>query len=214
MRLQALTVVIMSSILLAAPAKAETALQKHVNFFDQDLDRQITRSETQVGLEDLGIGSVSAFFMAGVINGALGMATGSPWYDAFTVLVDTIHQGKHGSNTGIYDKNGDYVQSAFDAIFDNYDADRNDELSEDEFESLYRGQYTDAAGSGASRAEFTILFDVAATERTRYETQTYGWGWWSYTHTSTVTYEVLTRETLQSFYDGTLFYVIAGKDLP
>ena len=55
MRLQALTVVIMSSILLASPAQAETALQKHVNFFDQDLDRQITRSETQVGLEDLGI---------------------------------------------------------------------------------------------------------------------------------------------------------------
>ena len=179
----------------------------------RNLDGRITRYETQIGLGDLGIDSFTAFFMAGAINDALGMTTGSPWYDAFTVLVGTIHQGKHGSDTGIYDSNGDYVQSAFDAMFLNYDANQDDELSEEEFEDLYEGQYTDASGTNASRAEFSILFSLASETRTREVEVTYG-GWSEYTEIETQEYDVLTRSTLERFYDGSLFYEIAGEPVP
>ena len=193
--------------------RGETALQKHVNFFDWEGDGVITLSDTYNGLRALGFGSLASSGMAFAINGALGPSTGASWYAPFSIYVAQIHLGKHGSDTGIYDSNGDYVQSAFNAMFLNYDANQDDELSEEEFEDLYEGQYTDASGTNASRAEFSILFSLASETRTREVEVTYG-GWSEYTEIETQEYDVLTRSTLERFYDGSLFYEIAGEPVP
>lgn len=199
-----------------APAshQAMTALQKHVHFFDRDNDGFITLSNTYDGLRALGFGSVASSGMAVAINGALGPSTGATWFAPFTINIGLIHHGKHGSDTGVYDAEGHYNANAFEAMFELYDSNEDAELSEEEFEDLYEGQYTDSSGSNASRAEFSILFQLASTTRTRSEEVAYGDSWSSYTTTEEVSYQVLTRETLESFYDGSLFYELAGEAIP
>ena len=192
----------------------ETALQRHVKFFDRDGDGVITLSDTYNGMRALGFGGVASSGMAFAINGALGPSTGASWYAPFSIYVDQIHLGKHGSDTGVYDADGEYVQSAFDAMFSNYDGNQDDELSEEEFEDLYEGQFTDASGTNASRAEFSILFSLASEVRTREVERTYGSGWSQYTETELEEYDVLTRSALVRFYDGSLFYEIAGEPVP
>jgi len=200
------------AILMVAPqAQARTALQKHVDFFDRDLDGDIEWGETYEGCRALGIGTVTSSAFATAINAALGTSTGGT---LFTVMTATIHQGMHGSDTGIYDANGHYVPSAFDALFSNYDSNRDALLDEAEFNNLYAGQYTDAGGSVASRAEFAVLFDVAGETRTRQKTWRACRYWWCPSHTYNESYEVLSEKTMQSFYDGSLFYVIANEPVP
>ena len=197
--------------LSASPAHARTALQKHVDFFDRDLDGDIEWSETFEGCRALGISSVTSSAFATAINAALGTSTGG---SLFTVKTATIHQGIHGSDTGIYDKKGNYVPEAFEALFTNYDRNRDDVLDEDEFDALYAGQYTDAAGSAASRAEFAVLIDIAGERYTKTETwRSCDW-WWCPSYEYQDQQDVLTREVLEQFYDGSLFYKIAGEPVP
>ncbi|MFT5681110.1 MAG: peroxygenase [Myxococcota bacterium] len=184
-----------------AQAGDRSALQLHADFFDITGDGWITWSETYTGCRQLGFSTVTASGLASAINLALGAATnGSTW----TINIDDIHLGKHGSDTGVYDADGNYVEAAFEALFETYDVDEDDALSDTEFEALYTGQYTDLSGSLASKAEFGLLMDIAGEVRTR---EVYSW-WYG---TTTESYEVLTRDTLESFYDGSLFYDIAGR---
>lgn len=195
-----------AAILLSNTAQAEerTALQLHADFFDGNGDSWITWSETYTGCRQLGFSVASASGLASAINLALGTATnGTTW----TINIDEIHLGKHGSDTGVYDAGGRFVPAAFEALFDNYDADGDDALSESEFDALYAGQFTDTAGSVASRAEFGLLMEIAGETRSR---EVYSW-WYG---TTTEFYDVLTRDTLESFYDGSLFYEIAGQSVP
>lgn len=197
-----------SALLLAfsstAHAEERTALQLHADFFDMNADNWITWSETYTGCRQLGFSTVSSSGLASAINLALGAATnGSTW----SIYIGDIHLGKHGSDTGVYDEDGAYVAAAFEALFTRYDADGDDALSGSEFDALYAGQFTDTAGSLGSQAEFGLLMDLAGEIRTR---EVYSW-WYG---TTTESYEVLTRDTLESFYDGSLFYEIAGRPVP
>ena len=94
---------ILAIFLVAPQAQARTALQKHVDFFDRDLDGDIEWSETFEGCRALGIGTATSGAFATAINAALGLSTGG---SLFTVKTATIHQGMHGSDTGIYDAKG------------------------------------------------------------------------------------------------------------
>lgn len=190
----------------AAQATERTALQKHADFFDISGDGLIEWSETYEGCRALGFSTVSSSGMASAINLALGSVTGgSTW----TINVDNIAAGIHGSDTGIYDAQGRYVPSAFEAIFARYDVDGDDAISETEIDGLYAGQFTDFTGSVASKAEFGFLFDIAGEERT-VELPCSTWFCDTYTDTE----RVLTRETMAAFYDGSLFYVVAGWPVP
>lgn len=191
--------------LIAVPALAQerTALQKHVDFFDRNNDGVIKVHETAEGLRALGLGLSRSWTLAVAINGGLGRATGAPWYDALTVRTDAIHQGKHASDTDIYDEQGLFVQAEFDRLFDTHDSNRDGALSAEEFEDFYRDNKEDSVGSLASRGEFGLLLEIAG------ETRVTGWGFWGPRTT-----RVLTRTTLEEFYEGTLFYTIAGETVP
>ena len=190
--------------LLSLPALAErTALQKHADFFDGNGNNVITVSETYDGLRRLGIDPIRSSAFAVAINLGLGRSTGAAWYEPYNVYLAAIEKGKHASDTDIYDDGGAFDTSRFDVIWKKYDLNGNKEISESELDALYSGQYETAAGSVASRAEFTVLMMVAGEERVISR----GW-FWDETET------VITRETLWSLYDGTLFYVIAGEPVP
>jgi peroxygenase len=168
---------------------SRTALQKHVDFFDSDHDGKITFLETYQGLRRLGIGAARSAVFGGVINAALGPSTsGTP---SLTVDADHISAGRHASDTGVYDRNGRFVQRKFDRMFARYDEDGDGALDREELARLFEGNRTDLVGHVGSLAEFGLLFSLAGEDRKGRK--------------------VLTRERLKRFYDGSLFYQLADE---
>jgi peroxygenase len=202
--LSAVFIVFSQSSVKAASTSGRTALQDHVDFFDRNNDRLITVGETAEGLRALGIGWTRSYALAYPINAGLGRATGASWYSPLTVHSNNIHLGKHRSDTDVYDQNGHFVRANFEKIFRLYDKDSDNALSEDEFGSFFAGYKTDTVGSVASRAEFGLLLEIAGQDK-----QVSRSWWWS-----SNTERVITRDALQRFYDGTLFYTIAGEPVP
>ena len=175
-----------------------SALQKHVDFFDRNNDGKITVGETQEGLVALGIGSVRAWAFATAINAGLGRVTGASWFSPLTIYTDKIAKGKHPSDTDIYTEEGQFSASKFDELFLNYDLDGDNALSEVEFTNFINRNREDEGSSFASKAEFELLMEIAGEEG----------------GSGAGTIRVLSAETLASFYDGSLFYRIAGEPVP
>ena len=168
---------------------SRTALQKHVDFFDTDRDGKITLLDTYQGLRRLGLGAARSAVFGGVINAALGSSTsGTP---SLTVDSGHIDAGKHASDTGVYDANGRFVQRSFDSLFARYDEDGDGALDREELADLFEGHRTDILGHLGSMAEFGLLLTLAGEDR---EGRT-----------------VITRKRLERFYDGSLFYQLAGE---
>ncbi len=164
-----------------------TPLQKHVAFFDQDGDGDITVVETYEGLNDLGVPAVLSAGFAVAINAGLGSATSGTILPTLTINVRNIQQGMHASDTGIYDNEGYFVQHNFDRLFSRWDKNGDNALSLTELGARVIGErdLLDIIGFGASTAEFGLLWAVA---------QEGG---------------VISKTRMQEFYDGSLFYDIA-----
>ena len=168
---------------------SRTALQKHVDFFDTNHDGKITLSDTYRGLRRLGVGTVRSTAFAGVINAVLGSLTsGAP---SLTVNAERIHASKHGSDTGVYDKNGRFSRPRFRRLFAKFDADGDGALDGAELIRLFADTRTDLVGHLGSKAEFGLLLDVAGEDRNGKK--------------------VLTRARLERFYNGSLFYQLAEE---
>ena len=105
--------------------------------------------------------------------------------------VEHIHSGRHGSDTGVYDRNGRFSRPRFRRLFDRFDVDRDDALDGEELGRLFAGNQTDLAGHLGSRAEFGLLLGLAGQDRKGKR--------------------VLTRERLERFYNGSLFYQLARE---
>lgn len=171
------------------PRRARTALQKHVDFFDTNHDGKITLLDTYRGCRRLGYDPVRSFAFAGVINAALGTSTSG--FPSLTIDTRRIHAGKHGSDTGVYDKQGRFSAARFKRLFERHDLDRDGALSRGELSRLLTRNRTDLMGHLGSKAEFTLLFDLAGEMKGGRK--------------------LLTRERLLDFYNGTLFYELADE---
>lgn len=170
-----------------------TALQLHVDFFDRDGDGIIHVSETARGLNDIGLpgGTSGAWITASAIHAGLPKTHGGgSWYRPTSIDTAIIHKGMHGSDTGAYDDDGNYDHPKYLAIFQ-YDADGNDAIDTKEMKAFHAGKKT-ADGATASKAEFVVLMLVAG----EVDAQTGR--------------KQLTRETLRSLYDGSLFHKLAA----
>lgn len=177
----------------ATPSGPRTALQKHVDYFDRDGNGKIRLRETYDGLRALGLGRGRAAFAATAINAGLGSTTGSPWHSFLTIDATNIHMGKHGSDTGIYDAQGEFVPEAYERMFTEYDKDGDQALDTAEMEGMLAGNRTES-GATASRLEFEMLMDLAGEDRGAER--------------------VVTHDRLQALYDGSLFYDLAGEAVP
>ena len=166
-----------------------TTLQKHVDFFDSDHDGKITVLETYRGLRRLGLGAARSAVFGGVINAALGSSTSRT--ASLTVDADHISAGKHASDTGVYDGKGRFVRRSFDRLFARYDEDGDGALDREELGRLFEGNRTDLLGHLGSMAEFGLLLALAGEDRKGRK--------------------VLTRQRLERFYDGSLFYQLADE---
>lgn len=168
---------------------ARTALQKHVDFFDTNHDGKVTLADTYRGFRRLGYDSVRSGVFAGVINAALGTSTSG--FPSLTVATRRIHVAKHKSDTGVFDKQGRFSAARFKRLFERHDKDGDGALSGGELSRMLARNRIDLMGHLGSKAEFTLLFDLAGEMR---EGQ-----------------KVLTRERLGDFYNGSLFYRLADE---
>lgn len=172
----------------AAPnSGSRTALQKHVDFFDTNHDGKITLSDTYRGLRRLGFGTLRSAGFAGVINAALGSSTSRA--PSLTVDAGRIHAAKHRSDTGVYDQKGRFSPPRFNRLFAKYDANGDGALDGRELARLFSDNRTDLIGHLGSKAEFGLLMELAGETRNGKK--------------------VLTRQRLEHFYDGSLFYELA-----
>ena len=173
----------------APDSTSRTALQKHVDFFDTDSDGKITLLDTYQGLRRLGLGALRSALFGGVINAALGPSTSRA--PSLTIDANHIEAGKHGSDTGVYDESGLFVQARFDRLFDRYDGDGDGALDSEDLARLFEGNRTDLVGHLGSMAEFRLLLSLAGEDRKGRK--------------------VLTRRRLEEFYDGSLFHQLADE---
>lgn len=184
--------------LTMSATSTRTPLQKHVDFFDRDGNRSITVGETFEGLRALGMGRVTAALGSVFINAGLGMKTGSSWTSPLTVNTNNIAAGKHDSDTDIYDTHGQLNPAKFEAMFTQFDLDNDQELSQAEFTTMRTHNKETTAGGIAAKAEFDLLVKLAGTEK----------------EVAGKTTKTMTKEQLKDFYNGNLFYHLAGEAIP
>jgi peroxygenase len=181
-----------------APQKM-TALQKHLSFFDQNQDGNLTRTETAQGLKKLGLSPVRAEVTGTLINTGIGLKSSDHWYDFTTVNLNKIHQSKHGSDTGIYDTQGQFVQGKYDELWSRFDQGNKGALTQGDIQAMHASLSTDKVGDVASKAEFDLLMELAGQNQTLADGSSQ---------------RVLTKERMQQFYDGTLFFQLTGEKAP
>ncbi len=183
----------------ASKAPARNALQRHADYFDGNKDGQVTVGEAYRGMRDLGLGRISAAFGAFAGNAFLGPATGAPWHHPLNIQTDNIVKGKHAGDTGSFDADGNFDQTKLSSMFALHDANKDGALSDSEISSMIAvNKKGSKLGSFLSKVEFGLLMKVAGEVRTADGKES----------------RVLTRERMQSFYDGTLLYVLAGQSVP
>jgi peroxygenase len=124
-----------------------------------------------------------------VIHGALGPTTSR----ALTLTIDTsrIQLARHGSDTSVYDRNGRFSPARFQALFSRHDPEGDGALGAPELSRMFSRNRTDLLGHLGSRAEFGLLLELAGEKRDGRS--------------------VLTRERLEHFYNGSLFYTLAEE---
>lgn len=182
-----------------------TPLQRHVSFFDRNHDGFITVDETAESLRKLGIGSIKARISAVAIHAGLSRKAGNSWRDPLTLDMSLIHHGKHSSDTGIYDEDGNFVGEVFEFLFEKY-ADVAGEvadgpkigLSVAAVNAMVKDNHVDFLGHLAAEAEFGLLLDIAGEACVHEGIET----------------TMLSKHRLQSFYNGALLFEIANEPLP
>ncbi|KAL3644725.1 putative peroxygenase 4 [Castilleja foliolosa] len=138
------------------------ALKKHVMFFDLNNDGIIYPSETFQGFRAIGAGILLSSIAAVFINIGLSRKTrpGKGFSIHFPIEVENIKMAKHGSDSGVYDKEGRFVSSKFEEIFIKHARTHPGALTSDELKNLLKSnrERNDFAGWLAAFIEWKILY--------------------------------------------------------
>ncbi|AEO60313.1 hypothetical protein MYCTH_83193 [Thermothelomyces thermophilus ATCC 42464] len=167
-----------------------TVLQQHVLFWDRDQDGQIYPWDTYVGFRDLGFSILFSLLAVVIINVNFSYPTRlavSWWPDPwFRVYVGGIHKAKHGSDSGVYDKEGRFVPQMFEDIFSKWDVHGAGSLSAGELWNMIKGNRlaADPFGWGAAIFEFGTTWLLLQKDGR------------------------VSKEDLRQTYDGTIFWKI------
>lgn len=120
-----------------------TVLQQHVMFWDRDGDGAIYPRDTYRGFRDLGFNCLFSLLAVIIINGGFSYPTrlAYSWFPDvwFRVWVRPIHKAKHGSDTGVYDKEGRFVPQCFEDMFSKWDEGDRGSLSGPELWNMIAG---------------------------------------------------------------------------
>ncbi|CAM8957119.1 unnamed protein product [Rhodiola kirilowii] len=163
-----------------------TALKKHVAFFDRNRDGVIYPRETYQGFRAIGCGVALSAISAVLINSALSKKTrpGKGFSMSLPIEIDNIKFAKHGSDSGVYDTEGRFVPSKFDEIFARHAKTNPNALTASELQELLKAnrEPKDYRGWVAAWTEWKILYSLCKD-----------------------TEGMLHKDTIRAVYDGSLF---------
>ncbi|KAI8904284.1 caleosin [Gorgonomyces haynaldii] len=169
--------------------KNRTVLQQHVDFFDRNRDGIITPIETFIGFRAIGFNVFLCLVAVIVIHSAFSIATHPnpyfPFDPFFRIWCHSIHRGKHGSDTEVYDTEGRFVPQKFEEIFSKWDKDQKQALTFREMLKMTQDirNVNDLFGWFASKFEWGSLYLLCADKS-----------------------GLVPKEDIRGVYDGTLFY--------
>lgn len=180
-----------------SPGKHQTtALAKHVGFFDVNGNGKITVTESRERLGALGVDGIQGYAGAAAVNFVIASMVAG--YPALTIDLSQIQKSKHDSDSDIFDKDGHFDQAKFDELFARFDKNRDDALDGDEITDFLTRNKESFFGSTLAKLELPILLRIAGEPMDVDGVET----------------SVLTKERLAKFYDGSLFYELAGMPVP
>lgn len=180
-----------------APGKYQTtALAKHVGFFDANGNGRITVSESRERLGELGVDGLKGYAGAAAVNFVIASMVAG--YPALTIDLSQIEKSKHDSDSDVFDANGKFDPKKFDELFTRFDKNKDGALDGDEISDFLTRNRESFFGSTLAKLELPILLKIAGEPM----------------EVDGVETKVLSRERLAKFYDGSLFYELAGRPVP
>jgi len=184
--------------LKARSRPTDTALERHVAFFDDNGDRGVDLAECTRGLKALGLPVGVAEVAALAIVAPLSLQTRGSVL-AMNIDVDQAHKGIHAGDTGILDKAGRFNAKRFEKAFGaRSTVDRNGDkvFSAAELTRMVLANGQTLVGYVAAVAEWQVLLALAADTTSCEDGKRV---------------PALSVARLKSFYDGTLFYKLARE---
>ncbi|KAF9782572.1 hypothetical protein IL306_010798 [Fusarium sp. DS 682] len=166
-----------------------TPLQKHVQFWDRDNDGIIYPWDVYNGFRELGFG---LFFSIGSLLIPIFFSyptrLGHSWLPdpLFRIYVNDIHKAKHGSDTGIFDYDGNFSHERFEHMFQRFDTSGEGGLTADDLWRLWAKDRCAADPAG-----WTFAFME----------------WWT-TYVLLQEDGLVKKDDLRACYDGSLFWKI------
>ena len=173
-----------------------TALQKHVGFFDINGNGNVSVSESAEALQSLGITGAQSWVGGFFVNLIIGSMTRG--YPSTSIDLANIQKGKHEGDTGAFDVDGNFSSAKFDEFFNRYDEDGDGCLNRQEVENFVNRNPRSFVGKLFVKLELPVLLKIAGDDVT----------------IDGETNRVLTKEKLEKFYGGSLFYELAGREVP
>ncbi|KEY69278.1 hypothetical protein S7711_01729 [Stachybotrys chartarum IBT 7711] len=171
------------------PQKHLTVLQRHILFWDRDGDGIVHPWDVYNGFRELGfnipfsLGSllIPIFF-------SYPTRLGHSWLPdpMLRIYVKDIHKAKHGSDSGIYDFDGNFNEARFDQLYETFDSSGTGALSAQDLTNLWKKDRCAADPAGWS---------FAAME------------WWT-TWLLLQKDGMVWKEDLKACYDGSIFWKI------
>ena len=162
-----------------------TPMQKHASFFDTDDDGFVSMLDTYRGCRAMGVGVILSALAMLVIGLGISWATRDhPFQALWRFDIKNAARSKHGSDIGVYDREGHVDEDRFDRFWQRWDPDGTGYLTWPTIWKRIRTDHDvlDLYGMSASVFEWGFLYWVAAEK---------GKG--------------LSRDAAHKSYDGTIF---------
>lgn len=164
----------------------ENVLAKHVAFFDRNHDGVVYPWETFKGFRAIGAGLPLSSFAALFINMGLSQKTRPGRFPSllFPIEIKNIAKAKHGSDSGVYDTEGRFVQSKFEEIFSKHAHTNPNYLTNKELDEMLKANRDpkDYGGWLAAFVEWKVLYSLCKDKN-----------------------GLLQKDTIRGVYDGSLF---------
>ncbi|XP_031111908.1 probable peroxygenase 7 [Ipomoea triloba] len=168
----------------------KTPLEKHAMFFDTNKDGIIYPWETYQGFRKIGGGFFSSVALSTFLHFALSSKSrpGKLPSPVFPIVIENVKLDMHGSDTGAYDREGNFVESKIEEIFNIYGQTFTNALTSEEVDKLIsdKREPHDYSGWILAAFEWKLLHLFAKN----------GDG-------------LLTKERVKGVYDGSLFDQLA-----
>ncbi len=136
----------------------------------------------------MGVSAGWSKFIATVINGGLGPATGG---NASTTVVPTITQAQHEGDTGVFDPKGQFSPDRLNQVMTRFDRNQDGALSLGEIHQMQFANAKTAKGAAITKLEFGLLLSMFSDTTVKGK--------------NGQAEPALSKAQLTKFYDGSLF---------